>query len=157
MEGTQQTGAAWGRFADWIMGIYAWIVTFAFGAVLIDSIYSRSLADSTSVASVIRAFNQAADFQQLPLAVAVPTGIAALIMAADKPLVRYLMIASLALTLAPLPVVMLFGDLAAAAGAGTGLRLALGGGASLLAMAATVVFLGRTRSVGGMPPLPAPS
>lgn len=146
MNGARQTGAAWGRFADWVMGIYAWIVAFAFGAAVIDSIYSRSLADSTSVAAVSRAFNEASDFQALPLAVAVLTGIAALIMAADKPLVRYLMIASLGLTLAPLAIAMLLGDLVADAGGGAALRLALSGGASLLALAAAVLFLGRARS-----------
>ena len=67
------------------------------------------------------------------------------VMAADRPLVRNLLIASLACTLAPIPIVMLLGDLIEDAGAGPGLRLALGAGASLLAMAATVVFLGRAR------------
>ena len=157
MEGTQQTGIEWGRIADWLMGFYAWIVTLAFGAALIDSIYARSLAESTTVTAVARAFSEAADFQQLPMALAVVVGIGALVMVAQKPLARYLVIASLALTLAPLPVVMLFGDLAARAGAGTGLRVVLSAGASLFAMAATVAFLGRVRGGGGLPPLPAAS
>jgi hypothetical protein len=148
MEGTQQAGAGWSRIADWVMGIYAWILTLAFGATLVDGIYARALSDNASVAAVTRAFNEAADFQQLPLAVGVMTGIAALVMASDKPLVRYLVIASLALTLAPLPIMLLLGDLMADAGAGHGLRLALAASASLFAMAATVVFLGRARLPG---------
>ena len=155
MEGTQQTGVEWGRIADWLMGFYAWIVTLAFGAAIIDSIYARSLSGSTTVAGVSRAFSEAADVQQLPLALAVVVGIGALVMVAQKPLARYLVIASLGLTLAPLPVVMLFSDLAVRAGAGTGLRLSLSAGASVLAMVATVVFLGRARGGGGLPPLPA--
>jgi hypothetical protein len=148
MEGTEQTGAGWNRFTGWLMGIYAWIVTLAFGATIIDGIYARALSDSASVAAVARAFNEASDFQNLPLVVGVLAGIAALVMASDRPLVRNLLIASLALTLAPVPIVMFLGDLIADAdaGAGPGLRLALGAGASLLAMAATVVFIGRARN-----------
>jgi hypothetical protein len=145
MEGTEQTGSGWNRFTGWLMGIYAWIVALAFGATIIDGIYARALSDSTSVAGVARAFNEASDFQGLPLVVGVLTGIAALVMASDRPLVRNLLIASLALTLAPVPIVMFLGDLIADAGAGPGLRFALGAGASLLAMAATVVFIGRAR------------
>ncbi len=157
MESTQRTVTEWGRIADWFMGFYAWIVALAFGAALIDSVYARSLADSTSVAAVAKAFSESADIQTLPMALAVVAGIGALVMVAQKPLARYFAIASLALTLAPLPVVMLFGDLAAQAGAGTGLRLALAGGASLFAMAATVAFLGRTRRSAESPPLPTAS
>jgi len=156
MEGTKQTGTDWGRVADWVIGSYAWIVTLAFGAAIIDSIYARSLSGGASVAAVARAFNESADFQQLPMALAVVVGIGALVMTAQKPLARNLVIASLALTLAPLPVVMFLGDLAAEAGAGTGtgLRLALGAGASMCAMVATVVFLGRARGGAGLPPPP---
>jgi len=154
---TQPTGTDGGRLADWLLGFYTWIVALAFGSAIIDSIYARFLAGGATVAAVARAFNESADFQQLPMALAVVVGIGALVMTAQKPLARNLVIASLALTLAPLPVAMLFGDLAAAAGAGTGLRLALGAGASLFAMAATVIFLGRARSGGGVPPLPAAS
>jgi hypothetical protein len=148
----QQVSAGWGRIADWVVGLYAWIVALAFGATVIDSIYSRALADSSSIAAVARAFSESSDFQNLPLAVAVLTGIAALVMASDRPLVRNLLIASLALTLAPLPIMMFLGDLTADAGAGPGLRLALGAGASLLALAATVVFLGRARAVSAGQP-----
>lgn len=148
MESTRRTGTEWGRVGDWTMGAYAWVVTLVFGVTIIDSIYARFLADSTTVAAVARAFNESADFQNLPMALAVVLGIGALIMVAQTPLARYLVIASLALTLAPLPVVMLFGDLAARAGAGTGLRLALSAGASVLAMVAAVVFLGRARGGG---------
>ena len=66
-------------------------------------------------------------------------GFAALVLVAHKPLARNLVIASFALTLAPLPVIVLFGDLIAEAGVGTGIRLAFGAGASLLAMAAAIL------------------
>ena len=134
MDGTQPTVVAWSRIAGWIMASYAWIATVSFGSALIDSMYARTLSDSTSVAAVARAFNEVSDFQNLPLAVGVLAGIAALVMASDRPLVRNLLIASLACTLAPIPIVMLLGDLIEDAGAGPGLRLTLAAGASLLAM-----------------------
>ena len=159
MEGTQRTGTEWGRIADWLMGFYTWVVALTFGAALIDSAYARSLSGSTSVAAVARAFNEAADIQQLPMTLGVVVGIGALVIVAQQPLARYLVIASLGLSLAPLPVVLLLGDLAdkAGAGTGTGLRLALSAGASLFAMAATIVFLGRARGGGGMPSPPVAS
>ena len=92
-------------------------------------------------------------------AAAVVVGIGALVIVAQKPLARYFVIASLALTLAPLPVAMMFGDLATEAGVGTGagLRLALAGGASLFAMAGTVAFLGRAHRGGRPTSVPAAS
>lgn len=141
MEGSERSDALPTRLSGWLLGLYAWIVALAFGAMLIDSVYASSLAGSESVGAVAVALHEAADFQQLPMALAVIAGIATLVMVVQRPMPRYLISVSLALTLAPLPVIMLFGDLIADAGegAGTGIRLALGAGASLSAMAAAVL------------------
>jgi hypothetical protein len=131
-----------GRFGRWLIGLYAWLLALSFGAVLLDVVYANSAARIDGVATGAL-FNEAADFLQLPLALSAVMGIAALAVAVPIRSARTLLIASLVLTLAPIPALMLFGSLLAEGGVGTGLRLGLGAGASLLAMAAVVESLSR--------------
>jgi hypothetical protein len=127
------------------MGLYAWVFALAFGTVLLDGVYANSLMNSAGLDVITNAFNEAADFLQLPLALAVIAGIAALVVTAHRSAARNCVIASLVLILSPLPVILIFGETITEAGAGGILRLALGAGSSLLAMAATVSFFRRTR------------
>lgn len=140
MQISPKTGEFKARPGDWLIGLYAWLSALSFGAVLLDRVYAGSLAEAAGSAPVSLAFNEAADFLQLPLGLAVLAGLAVLVIAAERPSARNFVIASLALTLMPLPVMLFVGDGLAGGDVGGILRLAFGAGASLLAMAAAVCF-----------------
>jgi len=144
MDGMEHSAGGRSGAGGWVLGAYAWLLALSFGAAMLDVVYAGAIGrvDGSTPATL---FNDVSDFLQLPLALSALAGIAALAIAVQRPLARTLVIGSLVLALAPLPGLVLFGDALAAGGAGAGLRLGLGGAASLLAMAAALVFVGGRR------------
>jgi hypothetical protein len=130
-----------GFLGDWIVSFYAWLFAATFGIVLLDVVYAGTMRTLAEPDVSARVFTSVADFLLIPLGLTVLAGVAAALVAAERRLARNLVVASLLVILAPIPVLVLFGSELAAAGAGTPLRLGLGACGSLLAMAAARAFV----------------
>jgi len=145
MNESERMAAGGGIVSSWIMGVYAWLFALAFGATALDTVYARSIERIGAGETLAGVLNEVGDLLQLPLVLMIVAGCAALATVLQRRFARNLVIASLVVTLAPIPALVLFGDSLADAGSGTWLRLLLGAAASVLAMAAALSFRGGSR------------
>lgn len=118
------------RWPGWLLvGGYAWAVAVAFGATLLDVVNASPAGGSAPAGE-----SEAADVLLALTALAIATGLGALAAAADRPLVRGALLASLGIVVGSLFAPSLLGGFVGEAdGAGSWLRLGLAGMASLLA------------------------
>jgi hypothetical protein len=124
---TERTEARTGPAAGVVVGVYAWIATISFGAVLLDVVYgSRATAGAA----------EAADFLLLLQVAALATGLAATAAAWSVPAARNLLVASLGLIVLGLAGGAILSGLPTGLepGSGAPLRLLIHGAASALAL-----------------------
>jgi hypothetical protein len=143
-----------GILAGLSVALYAWLAACSFGIVFLDGIYARSIDRADAAENLASVQNEIGDLLQLPLALMVLAGVLALTAVWQRRRARCLVLASLALTLAPLPAVWIFGTWIEGTGAGPLIRLGFGGLASVFAMAAAMSYF---ESGGGPSPEPIPS
>ena len=119
-----------------LVGIYAWTVTLAFGAAVLDVVYAAQLRGGSTAGA-----GEAADALLGLTALAVLVGVGAIAASWDRKPAVALLVASLAIILVGLPAAALLagvvGDVEQASGVRVGPWLRLGGGglASVLAFA----------------------
>jgi hypothetical protein len=143
-----------GVLAGVIVALYAWLAACSFGIVFLDGVYARSIERIGAAENLAGVLNEVGDMLQLPLALMVLTGVAALLAVLHRRRARRFLLASLVLTLAPLPAVWILGAWIEATGTGPWFRLGIGGLASVFAMAAAMSYF---RSGDGLSPEPIPS
>jgi hypothetical protein len=116
-------------FGSLAVGLYAWVAAVSFGAVLLDIVYSRLVAEART------AFAEEADFLLLVSAVTIVAAFGAIVLAWNAKAARNLCIASLVIVVSGLFAPVLLSPYLQGAGSslGTGIRLAISGLASLLA------------------------
>jgi len=124
-----------------IVGVFAWILAFSFGAAAIDSIYAHAIVATGEAQALAGLFNEISDLLQLPLVLTVLAGLGSLALSSRQPRARALVIAALCLVLVPFVLVLLPGSQIDAAGLGTWLRLGSAALASVCAMLAALVFI----------------
>ncbi len=125
-----------GTLGSVVVGLYAWVVTVSFGAVLLDVVYSNLAPEAAS------AFSEVADFLLLIEAVMVLAAFGAIGLTWNSRVVRNLLIASL--------VIVILGFIAPAflspflhngnSALGGVIRLIIGGLASILALVGLYKF-----------------
>ncbi len=114
-----------------VVGLYAWLTTASFGAVVLDILYARLAPESRS------AFAEVADLLLLITAVTILAALGAIGLSWNSNGARSCVIASLVVVVSGFSVPVLFSPyLGAGSSLGAALRLGISGVASLLALVA---------------------
>ncbi len=119
-----------------LVGVYAWLATVRFGAVLLDGAYASVLRRTLGETAVASVFASLGDALLQLLAACVAAALAALAAAAHRPRVRAPLAARAVLLLAPVLVLPMLAALDLSDGSGRWLRWATAAGASALALLA---------------------
>jgi hypothetical protein len=93
-----------------LIGLYAWIVSIFFGAILMDIVYSRAASIDLDPFDTATLFSQGADFLLLLSTLTLLAGVAAIIFTWSYPSPRNLLIASLFFVAAELFIPPSFGS-----------------------------------------------
>lgn len=119
------------RLSVFFVGFYAWIVTVQFGAVLLDIIYSKLIADATA------AFSEVADLLLLFSTITVISAIAAITFSWKSRIARNYLTASVVILLLQFFVPLFFAQLMSNVYGSvltTTIRILITGSVSVLAM-----------------------
>jgi len=119
-----------------LVGVYAWLVTARFGAVLLDGAYASVVRRTLGETDVAFTFASLGDALLQLLAACVAAALAALAAAAHKPRVRAPLVASAILLLAPVLLVPILATIDLSDGSGRWLRWATSAAASAFALVA---------------------
>lgn len=125
-------------FGSLAVGSYAWIVAIFFGMILLDVAYAKSLRGSSGMATVATVFSDVSDYLLLVGALAVLTGLSAIVLSWNSRWARNCLIGSL-LVLATefLVPVFLAGNVP---GSGHWIRITINAAASILAFLGAYSF-----------------
>lgn len=140
MDDIDRTAFQQGSFASLFVGLYGWLLAVSFGAIVLDVVYSRAIEDIPDSAQTARIFSIVADFLLLPLIAAALAALGAIAFASRVWPARNLIVASVVVMFAAIPVYALLGPMLDGLKIGAWVRLALSGGASVLAIAGMISF-----------------
>jgi hypothetical protein len=130
------------RWQFLVAGLYTWIASVFFGAVLLDIVYFNAASSALAPDETIMLFTEAADFLLLTLALTLFTGIGAVAAAWKTGPARNLFIASLLLVVMEFLAPMLLFSIIEMAQASLGFNVGSWVRLTLSALASILAFLG---------------
>jgi hypothetical protein len=130
------------RWQFLVAGLYTWIASVFFGAVLLDIVYFNAASSALAPDETIMLFTEAADFLLLILALTLLAGIGAVAAAWKVGSARNLFVASLLLVIAEFLAPMLLFSIIEMAQASLGFNVGSWVRLTLSALASILAFLG---------------
>ena len=111
------------KFEYLVTGLYAWMASALFGAILLDIVYFQVVSADPNISNITALLSRGADFLLLLCNLTLLFGLAAIGFAWRNATARNLLIASLCCVAAELFIPLLFGSLLVKVQASTGLQI----------------------------------